>query len=293
MRSGPVIELNARDGRWLRSVSGSRYELRYPAGIAVDGNHVWVTDDPQTGNGQMPAPGDGTVTELDARTGGLVRVLAGPSYRFDFPGAIAAAGTHLWVANAYGAGETGSLTELNASTGTIMQTLIPAGIDDPVDLAVRGRDMWVVNDNPDDSGSVAELNANTGATIWTASGARYGFTDPSAIAIDGDRLWVTNLYAGGSGGSVTELSASTGRWIQTLSGGCLGFYSPADIAVAGTHIWVANSYIDANGGSLTELTANGGRWVQTLSGDSWIQDLLNIGCSRDLPTGGYPFSNPP
>lgn len=93
----------------------------------------------------------------------------------------------------------GSLTELNASTGTIMQTLIPPGIDAPADLAVRGGDMWVVSDDPIDSGSVAKLNTNTGSTIWTASGARYGFTDPSAIAIDGTGCGVTNLYAGGSG----------------------------------------------------------------------------------------------
>ena len=135
----------------------------------------------------------------------------------------------------------GSLTELNASTGTIMQTLIPPGIDAPADLAVRGGDMWVVSDDPIDSGSVAKLNTNTGSTIWTASGARYGFTRPFR---DRDRRHRLRGHGPATpaeaGGSVTDLSASTGQWIQTLSGACLGFYSPANIAVAGTHIWIAN-----------------------------------------------------
>jgi hypothetical protein len=185
-----------------------------------------------------------------------------------------------------------SLTELNTRTGRLVRSLSGDGINGPVALAVRGDDLWVLNDLPEDRGMVAKLNATTGRTIWTAGGDRYGFSDPDALAVSGDRLWVTNLYAAGDGGSVTVLDARTGRWIKTLSGGCLGFYSPARIVSAHHHIWVANSYIDATGGSVTELSASDGQWIRALSGSSWIQNLLNIGCTHDLTTGGYPFSNP-
>ena len=202
-------------------------------------------------------------------------VVSGPRYRFDFPGAIAAAGTYIWIANGYGGRfGRGSLTELNTRTGRLVRSLSGDGINGPVALAVSGDDLWVLNDLPEDRGMVAKLNATTGRTIWTAGGDRYGFSDPDALAVSGDRLWVTNLYAAGDGGSVTVLDARTGRWIKTLSGGCLGFYSPARIVSAHHHIWVANSYIDATGGSVTELSASDGQWIRALSGSSWIQNLL-------------------
>jgi hypothetical protein len=54
---------------------------------------------------------------------------------------------------------------------------------------------------------IAELNARTGLLIWKAQGNRYGFTDPSAITVSGNRLWVTNEYDAGVG---DEPAASTG-----------------------------------------------------------------------------------
>jgi hypothetical protein len=290
--NGAVTELDAH-GRWLQTISSDRYGLRYPSGIAAAGTYIWVANDPQTGDGQTPKPGDGTMTQLNASNGSLVRTLTARRYQFDFPGSIATAGNDIWVVNAWG-GSTGngSLTELNASTGALVRTVSGPTINGPVDITVRGTDMWVLNSFSNDSGSVTKLDASTGRVIWTATGRKYGFTDPSAIAIDGNKLWVANEYAAGDGGSVTVLSASTGRWIKTLSGGCYGFYSPASIAISRGHVWVANSYIDASGGSLTELSADTGHWIQTLSSNDWLQSLSQASCRNGLSSGGYAFANP-
>jgi hypothetical protein len=43
-----------------------------------------------------------SVTEVDPATGSLVKVLAGPAYRFQGPWASAASGTNVYVANASG-----------------------------------------------------------------------------------------------------------------------------------------------------------------------------------------------
>lgn len=40
-----------------------------------------------------------SVTELSAKTGGLVKVISGPRYKFSGPSAIAEDRTHVWVAN--------------------------------------------------------------------------------------------------------------------------------------------------------------------------------------------------
>ena len=43
--------------------------------------------------------GSNSVTELDARTGALVRVLSAPSFGFTNPDGIASDGTNVWVTN--------------------------------------------------------------------------------------------------------------------------------------------------------------------------------------------------
>jgi hypothetical protein len=60
-----------------------------PAAVAASGRYTWVTCGP------------GFTFELDAATGALVRVLAGPGYGFNDPTGIAADGSRLWVADAY------------------------------------------------------------------------------------------------------------------------------------------------------------------------------------------------
>jgi hypothetical protein len=52
------------------------------------------------------------VTELDAVTGTLIRVLAGPRYLFRVPTAITTDGAHVWVTN----GNSDSVTEFPASS---------------------------------------------------------------------------------------------------------------------------------------------------------------------------------
>ena len=63
------------------------------------------------------------MTELDAVTGAVVRVLTGPGYGFSGPRSVAADGTHVWVTNYVG----GSVTELDAVTGALVRMLTGPG----------------------------------------------------------------------------------------------------------------------------------------------------------------------
>jgi hypothetical protein len=288
---GSVTELSARDGRWIRTISGPRYGFRYPAAIAEGGSHIWVANDPQTGNGQTPKPGDGSVTELNAADGSLVRTLSGPRFGFDFPAAITVAGGHVWVANYWG----DSVTELNASDGRWIRTISggPYHFSSPSAITVAAGQLWVASAGEDsNSGSVTELNPSDGRWIRTLSGAKYSFNNPSSITAAGDRIWVTNLDPTANGGSVTELNARNGSWIRTLSDGCYGFDSPSAIAATGSHIWVANAKQDKTGGSVTELDASDGSWIRTLRSDIGIGPVLH-GCIYGLlRNGNYRLSNP-
>jgi len=183
----------------------------------------------------------------------IARVYSGASYGFNAPNRIADDGTHVWVTNPPG----NSVTELNASDGSLVRTLTGAsyGLDGPVGIAVGGAHVWVANTN---SNSVTELNASDGSLVRTLTGASYSFGRPYAIAVDGTHVWVANNY----GNSVTELNASDGSLVRTLAGASYSFSYPAGIAGDSSHIWVANS----GGNSVTEVNASDGSWVATLAG---------------------------
>ena len=56
-----------------------------PVGVSSEGGDVWVVN----------TAGD-SLTELDAATGALVRVLSASSYGFDDPVAASSDGSHVW-----------------------------------------------------------------------------------------------------------------------------------------------------------------------------------------------------
>ncbi len=66
----------------MRVISGLAYQFNNPQALASSGTDVFVVDGPGAGN-------LGALTELDASTGGLVRVISGSRYKFDFPDALA------------------------------------------------------------------------------------------------------------------------------------------------------------------------------------------------------------
>src|SRR5262249_47213400 len=133
--NGTVLALNAVTGTFVADLASPslRYGLSVPGAVASDGRHVWVTN-----------PGGDWVTELDAATGALVRVLKGNSYGSNDPDAIASDGTHVWVANNAISGAS-SVTELNAHTGTVVRVLNKPryGLNTPIDVASDGRHVWV------------------------------------------------------------------------------------------------------------------------------------------------------
>jgi len=84
-----------------------------------------------------------SVTEVNALTGALVRVLSHPEYDFDGPQAMVMAGPDLFVANFYG----NSVTELDASTGALVRVLSGSRYDfnEPRAIVLDGPDIFVAD----------------------------------------------------------------------------------------------------------------------------------------------------
>ena len=102
---------------------------------------------------------------------------------FDEPDAVAADGTHVWVANASG----DSVTELSESTGALVKVLSARsyGFDVPDAIAADGTHVWVADSN---GHSVTELSQSTGALVKVLRGIH----GPDGIAVDGTHVWVAD-----------------------------------------------------------------------------------------------------
>ena len=230
--------------------------LMGPEAMAVYGRDLFVAN--------SFSYGFGSVTELDASTGALVRVILGPAYGFDYPDAMVVAGGHLFVTNSPPSGS-GSVTELDASTGALVRVISgPAyRFDLSHVMAVYGGDVFVANSPPSGSVSVTELDASTGALVRVISGPVYRFNSPDDMAVYGGDLFVANSSSNGSG-SVTELDASTGALVRVISGSVYRFSGPGAMAVYGSDLFVANG-----SGSVTELDGSTGALVRVISGPAY------------------------
>jgi hypothetical protein len=143
----------------------------------------------------------GWVTEIDAATGALVRVVQGPQFKFGFVEALAVSGPDLVVANELG----GSVDELDSSTGGLVRIISgpPYQFDSITAMAVGGHYMYVGSlgtANGGFIGGVTRVDPSTGALVRVMSGGEYDFNGPAAIAVVAEDVFVTNS----DGDSITE-----------------------------------------------------------------------------------------
>ena len=96
-----MTEIDATDGRLIRTLSGGGYRFSMPSGIGIYGTHIWITN--ISGN---------SMDELDAASGSLQQIVSGPSYHFDSPNSLVIAGDRVWIGNWHSQGGHGSVTEL-------------------------------------------------------------------------------------------------------------------------------------------------------------------------------------
>jgi hypothetical protein len=182
-----LLEVSATNGarirflRWPRALRGF-----FPQGMAVSGTQIWMTDgecqiarvtissdqgsifrlpprDCQLGSlpAQISATGgyvwvqaydttvanDGSVAELNAQNGHLVRLISGRTYGWNFPSFLAA-GPYLWVTSQTGGFDgNGSVTELSARTGRLVHFFSARRyhFDQSSAIAAWGSHVWILN----------------------------------------------------------------------------------------------------------------------------------------------------
>lgn len=245
-----VTELDAATGGLVRVVSGSPYDFNDPLAMVTSGHDVFVANGGTYDGNEYTGR---SLTEFDASTGALVRVISGPSYDFMYPDALARSGADIWVANRIGE----TVTELNATTGRLVRVLSgPSyGFGWSDAEAVDGGDVFIANAS---GNSITEVKASNGALVRVISGPSFELSEPDALAVDDGLLLVASSDTS-SGGDVTEIDAATGRLVRVVNH---FITAPTALAVQGDDCFVANEY------SVTEIDVRTGTILHHTEGSS-------------------------
>ncbi len=108
-----IAEIRVSDGSFVRVIKSHADHFNGLLGVAAQNSHVWVTN----GEGYENGSNTNTVTELDARTGSLQRIIKVKDHGLYGPTEIIAKGSKLWVLNI------DSVTELNQRNGSLVQVV--------------------------------------------------------------------------------------------------------------------------------------------------------------------------
>jgi hypothetical protein len=108
-----LTELNARTGALIRVIKAKADQFNGLLGVVAQNFHVWVTN----GEGYEGGGVTNSVTELNARTGLLQKIIKVNDHGLYGPTEIVANDSKLWVLNA------NSVTELNQRSGSLIQVV--------------------------------------------------------------------------------------------------------------------------------------------------------------------------
>jgi hypothetical protein len=296
--SALITELNASDGSTVRVIKDGKNNVLE---FALSGPDIWLIND-----------NENAVYEVNSNNGHLIRTVKGKTTRFvnfrgiavknvgsmfNSPQGIAVANGHVFVSNLPKAPFLGgSITELNASNGSVIhviqstdlpETLYPgtagpwfngngrvvaeiAGSNGVLSRLFQGSAVTSITDNgsvawgiTDNGTSATEVKLLSGYTklVTKVTSSAADFNDSGGIVISGANVWVTNTDERQiDGNSVTELNAATGAVVRVLKSAKDQFKGPWGIASGDNHIWVANS----GGNSVTELNASDGSLVRVI-----------------------------
>ena len=260
--------------------------MRFPGGVATDGNSLYVTTDNTIRRVMITTGETSTFAGSDARSGSRDGVGADAS--FDSPSGIATDGTNVYVAET-GSNTlrkiviaTGEVTTLAGSAGTAGSTDGKGGaarFRGPCGLATDGKNLYISDWN----NTIRKMVIATGeVTTIAGSPGAYGDEDgkgsaarfylPQGLTTDGANVYVADTYNDTirkiviATGVVTTIAGSAGEaGYADGTGVNARFFQPWGIATDGTNLYVADTNSHAirkiiiETGEVTTVAGVGGR----------------------------------
>jgi hypothetical protein len=218
-----VSEINPANGAWIASLTSGPYGIDAPTAIAANGPDVFVANSVKS------------ISEINANTRQLVRIVFGSEYRFSKPVAITVAEGRVLVLNA--GTSAGSITEFGAQNGLLIRNISGArfAFDEPSAFTTSGQNIYVADKG---NNSVTEVNMVTGRLVGVI--AQQGLSEPDGIAVEDGRVWV----ADSQDNAATEINAGNGTVLSTFtnSDASYGFGDPATVIAAAGNVYIATPY---------------------------------------------------
>lgn len=271
-----ITEIEASTGKFIRRIDARADGFLDPSGIAVSGNDVWVVSGSVTyQNGKSKY---GRVTEIDATTGVVVRVINLKKHGFTGLSGVSADARHVWVTADGGE----QVAELSSVTGKVLHAFHwRNSLVESSSIATYGGLVWIPN--PEGPVGLVERSDATGKRIRTITptamvappdgGNKNRINmQPRFVAVDARFVWTGNdqgLSFKLGGGSVTQINAATGKVVRTVDTAADRFHANIQSIVSdGTHVWIVNGSVYTRGGrrgdSITELNALNGSLIRVV-----------------------------
>ena len=185
------------------------------------------------------------------------------------PGPIASNGSYVWLAKG------GTLTQLNASTGAVLQSGVAGGgsVDQ---LAIDATSLWADNQG---ASTITQLNAATGAIVRTIAGV-----SAHEMVSDGTSLWVAPYCSG----TIKKIDIATQQITTLTVPGC-----EVSLAVDATHVWVSAlnvNNVQFGPGQVSEVSKATGAVLKTFTVGPWDHGIASDGTTVWVSQGNNTLS---
>lgn len=249
------------------SVAASRAIFKHPTALAIDSsNNLWIANSDYFG-----------ITELNATTGAVERIINSRADGFIDPIGIATSEGHIWVVSggytyANGQNKYGMVSELDATSGALIRKidLAKRGVTGLSSVTVVSGRVWI---SASGGNQLVELSESTGSVLHIFQ-SHSRFAMPSGISGYGTKVWIANP---GWLGRVYARDAQSGKAFRgvtplvtyktpaTVSGYSTDSLQPSQILADANYVWTGNHAGQTlrSMSSVTQLSAATGRVIRT------------------------------
>ena len=295
-----VICLSVTASARTSEASTASSSFKAPGAIALDhSGDLWVANEDTWG-----------ITEIQASSGKVLRLVNAKADGFLDPYGIAVSGNEVWIVSggvttANGKSNYGMVTELNAADGDLVRTvnLQQLGITGLTAVSAIGNEVWIAADGGE---QVVVLSAATGRVEHLYRG-RVDYAEPGGIATGDRQVWIPSPEGNSA---VVVRNAASGREIRAITlsrrerprgGGPKAptYLGPEYVSIDAHYAWTGNEAsvsLKLHSGSVTQFDVATGKVVRTIDTAAdrfWgtIKSIVSDGVHVWIVNGTASFGN--
>jgi hypothetical protein len=237
---GEVTEVDATTGKVLRTLGQSRYQFNNPEAMLLVGQRLWV-DSPTTQTGDIVHDA-GVLTEIDASTGRLDKIIRGAHAQLTGDVGVVAVGGKIWTIASISPQMNGYWTIVDAKSGHVEGLRIPgADLGTPNTGAATsgGGNVWIFGVNHP---YVTIFNGTTGDLVRQFTLPKWYQCELGPATTAGNTVYVVGTYClPNERSSVFTFDARTTKLTGSYGSSFRGSSLPTGVAMTPLGLVVSNA----------------------------------------------------